>query len=64
MVETLRISALGLYCAFINGVRVGDDLVGFSAYEVCDDLGRAPCGPRRSFRTVGVMCAGVSWEGG
>lgn len=33
--ETLRISALGLYRAFINGKRVGDDLLtpGWTAYD-------------------------------
>ncbi len=33
--ETLRISALGLYRAFINGVRVGNDLLtpGWTAYD-------------------------------
>lgn len=33
--ETLRISALGLYRAFINGVRVGDDLLtpGWTSYQ-------------------------------
>ena len=33
--ETLRISALGLYRAFINGKRVGDDLLtpGWTCYD-------------------------------
>jgi alpha-L-rhamnosidase len=43
--ETLRISALGLYRAFINGVRVGDDLLtpGWTVYS-----------HRLSFQTYGV----------
>ncbi len=34
--ETLRISALGLYRAFINGKRVGDDLLtpGWTSYDI------------------------------
>ena len=47
--ETLRISALGLYRAFINGQRVGDDVLtpGWTCYDerlVLPDLrGRRPC---------------------
>ena len=64
--ETLRISALGLYRAFINGKRVGDDLLtpGWTCYDkrIAFQTYRSPtcCGRVRTVSTSGSPTAGTA----